>query len=271
MEQNNSAAACGTPFDAFDIGRALRNSTMYEQVYVWMHEKNVENWNYSRAVKVNGSTETECATVTYDTFIDSPTFFAQMLRNFKMSMRFPIGVRKEVCVEGASVVETATVSVPVIHELSMTSRYEVGADEVHSSLEAEYHVPWYIDFLMYDIEKHLRENFALKLDSVAQSLCAPRGAQHYALLRSPAEKFSGNSFPRSSSGPSGCGASKSISGDSAPSIDPSIAGSSARRSAAAHRMCLSITGERTRRGGGRGRRHVGLAALRSSRQDKNAT
>ena len=189
MEQNNSAAACGTPFDAFDIGRALRNSTLYEQVYVWMHEKEVENWNYSRAVKVNGSTETECATVTYDTFIDSPTFFAQMLRNFKMSMRFPIGVRKEVCVEGASVVETATVSVPVIHELSMTSRYEVGADEVHSSLAAEYHVPWYIDFLMYDIEQHLRENFKIKLDSVAQSLCAPRGEKHYALLRSPAEKF----------------------------------------------------------------------------------
>ncbi len=89
---------------------------------------------------MNGSTETECATVTYDTFIDSPTFFAQFLLNFKMSMHFPICVRKEVCVEGASVVETATVSVPVIHELSMTSRYEVGADEVHSSFETEYHV-----------------------------------------------------------------------------------------------------------------------------------
>jgi hypothetical protein len=158
-------------------------------VYVWMHEKNVENWNYSRAVKVNGSKETECATVTYDTFIDPPTFFAQMLWNFKMSMRFPIGVRKEVCVEGASVVETATVSVPVINEMSITSRYEVDADEVRSSLEVEYHVPWYIDFLMYDIEQHLRQNFKIKLDSVAQSLCAPLAQQQQALLRSPAEKF----------------------------------------------------------------------------------
>jgi hypothetical protein len=189
MEQNNSAAACGELRDAFDIRLALRNSTLYEQVYVWMHEKNVENWNYSRAVKVNGSTETECATVTYDTYIESPTFFAQMMRNFMMSMNFAIGVRKEVCVDGQTVVETATVSVPVIHELSLTSRYEVGADEVYSSLEAEYHVSWYIDFLMYDIEQHLRQNFALKLDSVAQSLCAPRGEKQYALLRSPAEKF----------------------------------------------------------------------------------
>jgi hypothetical protein len=154
-----------------------------------MHEKHVENWNYSTAVRVNGSAETECATVTYDTFIDSPTFFAKFLRNFLMSMHFPIGVRKEVCVEGETVVETATVSVPLIHELSMTSRYEVGADEVWSTLDAEYHVPWYIDFLMYDIEEHLKHNFAQKLDSVAQSLCAPRGAEQPALLRSVAERF----------------------------------------------------------------------------------
>jgi hypothetical protein len=190
VAQNNSAAACGGARDAFDVGLALRNSTLYEQVYVWMHEKNVENWKYSTAVRMNGSAETKCATVTYDTFIDSPTFFAQFLRNFKMSMRFPIGVRKEVCVEGEAVVETATVSVPLIHELSMTSRYEVGADEVRSTLDAEYHVPWYIDFLMYDIEQHLRHNFAQKLDSVAQSLCAPRGVERPAPLRSPAELFS---------------------------------------------------------------------------------
>ena len=188
LEQNNSAAACGALRDAFDIGRALRNSTLYEQVYVWMHEKNVENWNYSRAVKVNGSTETECATVTYDTTIESPTFFAQMMRNFMMSMNFAIGVRKEVCVDGQTVVETATVTVPLIHELSMTSRYEVEPDRVNSSLAAHYDVPWYIDFLLYDIEQHLQLNFKLKLDSVAASLCVKQGG--YALLRSPSEKFS---------------------------------------------------------------------------------
>jgi hypothetical protein len=72
----------------------------------------------------------------------------------------------------------------------MTSRYEVAADRVNSSLAAHYDVPWYIDFLLYDIEQHLQLNFKLKLDSVAQSLCAQRGAQVYAMLRSPAEKFS---------------------------------------------------------------------------------
>ena len=163
MEQNNSAAACGGLRDAFDVGLATRNSTLYEQVYVWMHEKDVLNWNYSRAVRVNGSAEIACATVSYDTFIDSPTFFATMLRNLHMSMRFPIGVRKEVCVDGARIVETATVTVPLIHELSMTSRYEVEPDRVNSSLAAHYDVPWYIDFLLYDIEQHLQLNFKLKL------------------------------------------------------------------------------------------------------------
>ena len=174
IEQNNSAAACGGLRDAFDVGLALRNSTLYEQVYVWMHEREVENWNYSRAVRVNGSTEIECAVVTYDTYIESPTFFAKMMRNLLMSMHFAIAVRKEVCVDGQTVVETATVTVPLIHELTMTSRYEVEADRVNSSLTAHYDVPWYIDFLVYDIEQHLRQNFKLKLDSVAQSLCEAR-------------------------------------------------------------------------------------------------
>jgi hypothetical protein len=113
-----------------------------------------------------------------------------MLRNLRMSMRFPIGVRKELCVDGGTIVETAVVTVPLIHELSMTARYEVEADSVRSSLDAQYNVPWYINFLVYDIEKHLKENFQLKLDSVAQSLCVQQGVQTYALLRSPAERFS---------------------------------------------------------------------------------
>jgi hypothetical protein len=38
MEQNNSATACARPREAFDVGLVLRNSTLYEQVYVWMHD-----------------------------------------------------------------------------------------------------------------------------------------------------------------------------------------------------------------------------------------
>jgi hypothetical protein len=72
----------------------------------------------------------------------------------------------------------------------MTSRYEVVADDVRSSLDAQYHVPWYVDFLVYDIEQHLKKNFKEKLDSVALSMCAARGAERHALLRSPAEKYS---------------------------------------------------------------------------------
>ena len=201
IEHENTAASCPGLSETFDVGRALRNSTLYEQVYVWMHEKDVENWKYSTAVLVNGSRETECATVTYDTFIESPTFFAQMLRNFHMSLRFPIGVRKEVCADGPSVVETATVTMPLIHELSITSRYEVQAERVHSWLDAEYHVPWYIDFLMYDIEQHLRKNFKEKLDSVAQSLCAGRGAEKMALLCAPKQKFALHAFRREATRP----------------------------------------------------------------------
>ena len=166
LEQENLAAACGGQKDTFDVGLALRNSTLYEQVYVWMHEKNVENWNYSRAVRVNGSTEIECAVVTYDTYVESPTFFAQMLRNLRMEMHFPIAVRKEVCVAGQTVVETANVTVPLLHGLTMTSWVDVSAESVHSLVDAHYDVPWYADFLVSDIEQHVQHSFKRKADAV---------------------------------------------------------------------------------------------------------
>ena len=172
MEQENAVASCPGLSDAFDVGRALANSTLYEQVYVWMHERDVEDWNYSRAVRVNGSTAVECATVTYSSYIDSPTFVGQMLRNLHMEMHFPIAVRKEVCVGGQTVVETANVTVPLLHGLTMTARYEVSAESVHSLVDAHYDVPWYADFLVSDIERHVEHSFKRKAESVAHSLHA---------------------------------------------------------------------------------------------------
>ena len=193
IEHENTAASCPGLSETFDVGRALRNSTLYEQVYVWMRERDVEDWNYSTAVRMNGSTAMECATVTYSSYIDSPTFVAQMLRNLRMEMHFPIAVRKEVCVAGQTVVETANVTVPLLHGLTMTSRYDVSAESVHTLVDAHYDVPWYADFLVSDIEQHVEHSFKRKAESVAHSLCAPRPP---AKLGEPAQKFKLHAFRR---------------------------------------------------------------------------
>jgi hypothetical protein len=89
-----------------------------------------------------------------------------------MSVQFPIAVQKQVCQHGSTVIETATVSAPLIHELTMTVRYDVRGGHIDSVLDAHYTLPWYIDFLVNDVSQHLSSNFKEKLDAVAESLCS---------------------------------------------------------------------------------------------------
>ena len=159
-----------------------------------MHERDVDNWNYSTEVQRNGSSEMQCAVVSYNTYVESPTFFARLLRNFHMSLEFPIVVHKQVCVSGHTVVEASTVAVPLINEFSMTARYEVDPDEINATVTAHYQVPWYLEFLVHDIGHHLRHNFKLKLEAVARSLCARTAA--FPTLSAPAKQYVLQAFRR---------------------------------------------------------------------------
>ena len=158
----------------FEVGLALENATLYGQVYEWMHGKDVAGWNYSRGVRLNGTADAGCALVSYTTFVESPTFFARLLRSFRMEVRFPIEVRKEVCVAGQAVVEAGTIRAPLVQELSMRGRYEVRGGEVRSAIEARYGLPWYVEFLVFDLDEHLRANFKEKVDALARSLYSRR-------------------------------------------------------------------------------------------------
>jgi hypothetical protein len=182
LEQLNHRE-CGGHFTA-DL--ALDNATLYSQVYAWMNQREVSDWTYAMLVPVNG-TDTRCAAVAYKTFVQSPTFFARLLSNFHMLLQFPIEVHKTVCVVGGAVVEDAVVSVPLIHQLTMAARYEPQENQINSTLDAEYALPWYIDFLVADVSEHLRSNFKHKIDTVAHALCA----QPHALptLSSPDHAF----------------------------------------------------------------------------------
>lgn len=170
-QQNLRQQTCKVAGD-FDVDLALHNDTLYQQVYVWMHKKDVQDWTYAVENKSNGTEDMPCALVSYKTLVASPTFFARLLSNFHMSLRFPIAVQKQVCLDGSTVIETATVTAPLIHDLTMTVRYDVHGGHIDSVLDAHYTLPWYIDFLVDDVSEHLRANFKEKLDAVAESLCS---------------------------------------------------------------------------------------------------
>lgn len=190
FEQQNSPCKGSV----FDIHRALENSTLYEQVFQWMHQRDVNGWNYSTEDKSNGTTDMHCVLVSYHTFVDSPTFFARLLNNFHMSLEFPIRVQKEVCVVGQTLVESSIISAPVIHKMTMRARYEVREDKLTTSIETTYNLPWYIDFLVYDLAEHLRTNLKEKVDAVANSLCAQ--STTLTKLTSPLHRFSSQKLRR---------------------------------------------------------------------------
>ena len=197
LEQQNVRECPG----GFDAAAALDNATLYAQVYTWMHQRDVLDWKYNRTemrtdpanggqyslpafLTYYGEDEgqrrwtaigngTDCALVSYNTEVESPSVFARFMRNLHMFIHFPIAVHKFVCLDDETVVETAKITIPLIHEMSMTTRYAVEGSVVNTTVDASYIVPWYIDFLINDVSQHLLTNFKEKIDAVAQSLCVP--------------------------------------------------------------------------------------------------
>jgi len=195
FEQHNSReASCRRTAGAFDLQKALDNSTLYEQVFHWMHERDVEYWNYSVQDKNSATPDLRCVTVSYKTFVASPTFFARLLQNFHMAVQFPIAVDKQICLAGRSLMESTRLSTPLIHDMNMRGRYEVTDDTIESVVEMHYDLPWYIDFLVYDVSEHLKTNLKEKVDAVAHSLCSDASTE--TKLTSPLHKFSANLLRR---------------------------------------------------------------------------
>lgn len=197
LEQQNLRECPG----GFDTDSALQNATLYAQVYTWMHNHDVVDWNYAyQEMRVDptnakryplisfltyyGEDEgqrrwtaagngTDCALVSYKTEVESPSIFARLMRNLHMFVHFPIEVHKSVCLLNETVVETATLTIPLIHEMAMTARYAIEGGVINTTIDASYNVPWYIDFLIQDVSHHLLANFKEKIDAVAKSLCGP--------------------------------------------------------------------------------------------------
>lgn len=198
LEQQNVPKCPG----GFDAASALTNATLYAQVYSWMHERDVLDWNYSQQeLRVDptdgkryslleyltyyGEDEgqrrwtaarngTDCARVSYKTEVESPSIFSRMMHTLHIFLHFPIEVHKSVCaIDDEYVVETATITLPLIHEMTMTTRYTVQQSVVNTTIDASFSIPWYVDFLLLDVSHHILSNFQEKVDAVAQSLCAP--------------------------------------------------------------------------------------------------
>jgi len=165
--QKNSSMVCkGTGY--FDTTPALRNDTLYQQVLDCTHQQDVHDWNYSTDIIFDGTEYTEytpCARVSYKAVMDSPTVFF-------MSTRFPISVQKQVCLHGPTLIETVTVTAPLLERLNATTRYVFHDDYVDISSEGSALMSWYLKFLFNDFVAYLRSAHNEQVESVIQSLCS---------------------------------------------------------------------------------------------------
>jgi len=165
--KNNSCISCKVG-GYFDATQALSNDTLYQQALDCTHQQDVQDWNYSTEIIFDWTEYTSCALVSYKAVMDSPIF----LTFFAMSTRFPISVQKQVCLDGPMLVETVTVTAPLIERLNTTSTYHFHDTyiEVTSSFSAL--SLWYVKFLFNDFVPYLHSAHEEQIDAVAQSLCS---------------------------------------------------------------------------------------------------
>lgn len=165
--QHNSSVVCKCG-GYFDATQALLNDTLYQQVLDCAHQQDVQDWNYSTEIIFDATEDTEytaCALVSYTAVVDSPTVFS-------MSTRVPVSVRKHVCLDGAILIETVTVTAPMVHSLNSTATYHFIDTGVDISSEVHAFVPWYVNSLFDDFSAYLRSAHNERMDAVAQSLCS---------------------------------------------------------------------------------------------------
>lgn len=165
--QNNSSVACKCG-GYFDPTQALLNDTLYQQVLDCTHQQDVQDWNYSTEI-IFDATEytayTTCALVSYTAVVDSPTVLS-------MSTRVPVSVQKHVCLDGPILIETVTVTAPLMQSVNSTSTYHFHDNDAEITSEVYALTPWYVYFLSDDFPAYLRSAHHERMDAVAQSLCS---------------------------------------------------------------------------------------------------
>jgi hypothetical protein len=164
--QHNSSVTCKVG-GYFDATQALLNDTLYQQVLDSTHQQDVQDWNYSTEIIFDWTEYTSCALVSYKAVMDSPIF----LTFFAMSTRFPISVQKQVCLDGPMLIETVTVTAPLLERLNTTSTYHFHDDYVEVTSAFSALSPWYLKFL-FDVPAYLHSAHSEQMDAVAQSFCS---------------------------------------------------------------------------------------------------
>jgi hypothetical protein len=181
--QTRGAGHCAR---AFDVGRAISNETLHEQVYYWANNHEVRGWQWE---KTTASAESlvrwglseadgaglECAGIRYAAGIRIPEPFESLLVLWHMSVEIPLRVEKVVCRGKGVLYEDATIREPVLDEIRMTTKHELMTDfDMESTCKTTLFLPWYAQLLEAQVVSAMDRSVGEKFDAVVRSLCEPQ-------------------------------------------------------------------------------------------------
>jgi hypothetical protein len=170
---------------AFDVGRALLNETLHEQVFYWANDHEVREWQWE---KTTASPEAlvrwdlsaaegaglECVAIRYAAGIRLPEPFESLLVVWHMAVEIPLRVEKVVCRGNRVLYEDAMIREPVLDQIRMVTKHKLVTDfDLESSAKTTLSLPWYAQVLEGQVSAALDRSVGEKFDAVVRSLCEP--------------------------------------------------------------------------------------------------
>jgi hypothetical protein len=170
----------------FDVGRALLNETLHEQVYYWANNHDVRDWQWEKTtaspellvrwdVSAAEAQNLECVGIRYAAGIRIPEPFESVLVMWHMAVEIPLRVEKVVCRGNHVMYEDAVIHEPVLDQIQMSTKHVLVTDfDMESQAKTTLSLPWYAAMLEGQVKAAMDRSVSEKFDAVVRSLCEPR-------------------------------------------------------------------------------------------------
>lgn len=159
---------------------AVENDVLYNQVFNWMHTRQVKKWTYKTTevptglrekFGVSAETSLSCAEVSYMADLPLPNAFTLFLGHMGLDTDVPIRVHKTVCASKSAIYEQAEVQEMVVNKVLLDSVHQLTEQGLRSSTEVRIELPWYAQIISRMIIAHIGVSVGEKNVAVRDSVC----------------------------------------------------------------------------------------------------
>ena len=149
----------------------LNNASILNTAFLWSKGMPLRNWAYDESKGQPFQTPNdECVHAEYDTLVPVPFFFV----SYTGDSRQKVHISKSMCTDTAhrKLQEVITVrNIPFINSMLITIEGSLRESDVRLVAEWELSLPWYLELLRDQIEKHVKKSLQEYLQLLANTTC----------------------------------------------------------------------------------------------------